>query len=198
MELNQKQINEYDRLGYLVCPGFLHPDQLEILFHTIVDVSEGNSLALHNKDRVEMEVSQPQGGTLIRRIYEPCTHYPVFRQLSESAVILECIASLLGPNIVFHYSKINMKPAMIGSAVEWHQDLAYYPLTNDSSVTLLIYLDPANKSNGCLQVLPARHKSPLLEHTRDGCFAGKITAPVEESQAIPLEGGAGTAIFCIV
>ena len=45
---------------------------------------------------------------------------------------------------MFHYSKINMKPPSIGSVVEWHQDLSYYPLTNSSSLAVLIYLDDAD------------------------------------------------------
>jgi ectoine hydroxylase-related dioxygenase (phytanoyl-CoA dioxygenase family) len=97
--------------------------------------------------------------------------------------------------VVLHYSKLNMKPPAIGSVVEWHQDLSYYPLTNDSSLAVLIYLDDADLANGCLQVIPGQHKNRLLNHTRDGYFVGKITETIDESAAIPLEGVAGTAIF---
>ena len=38
---------------------------------------------------------------------------------------------------MFHLSKVNMKPAALGSVVDWHQDLTYYPLTNTDSVTVL-------------------------------------------------------------
>jgi ectoine hydroxylase-related dioxygenase (phytanoyl-CoA dioxygenase family) len=109
--------------------------------------------------------------------------------------MLDAVGSLIGPDLLFHYSKVNMKPAAVGSAVEWHQDLAYYPLTNDSSVTLLVYLDDASVRNGCLQVLSGRHRDPSLSHTRSGYFVGKITEPIDEAKAIPLEGKAGTAIF---
>jgi ectoine hydroxylase-related dioxygenase (phytanoyl-CoA dioxygenase family) len=188
-------MNEYDRSGYTVYQGFLDSGQLASLLQTIEDVSEGSTREKHDKDRLEMEESQPPTGTLVRRIYEPCTHYQSFRELSESEMMLDAVGSLLGQNLVFHYSKVNMKPPAIGSVVEWHQDLAYYPLTNDSSVTLLIYLDDANVGNGCLQVLGGRHKDPLLNHTRDGYFAGKVMEPLDESSAIPLEGKAGTAVF---
>jgi phytanoyl-CoA hydroxylase len=195
MKLNRQEVKDYERCGFVVCERFLCSEQLSILFETISEVSEGNTLANHNKNRLEMEKNQPLTGRAIRRIYEPCTYYPSFRDLSESVAMLDAVGSLLGPNLVFHYSKINMKPPTVGSVVEWHQDLAYYPLTNDSSVTLLIYLDDASFANGCLQVLPGRHKNPLLCHTRDGYFAGKITEPIDESRALPLEGKAGTAIF---
>jgi ectoine hydroxylase-related dioxygenase (phytanoyl-CoA dioxygenase family) len=88
-----------------------------------------------------------------------------------------------------------MKPPAIGSVVEWHQDLSYYPLTNNASVTLLIYLNDADAGNGCLQVVPAPYETELLDHMRDGFFAGKIVEPVDESKAVLLEGTAGTAVL---
>jgi len=109
--------------------------------------------------------------------------------------MLNCVEKLLGPNLLFHYSKINMKPPKIGSVVEWHQDLSYYPLTNRDSLAVLIYLDDADRGNGCLQVIPGRHLDPSLDHTRNGLFQGAITQAVDETAAVPLEGKAGTAIF---
>ena len=111
--------------------------------------------------------------------------------LREFAGLLDCVEQLLGLNVVFHYSKLNMKPAAIGSVVEWHQDLAYYPLSN----RVLLYLDDADQDNGCLRIIPGRHLERLMDHTRDGFFQGKITVPVPESQAVWVEGLAGTAIF---
>jgi ectoine hydroxylase-related dioxygenase (phytanoyl-CoA dioxygenase family) len=131
----------------------------------------------------------------VRRIYEPCTYYPGFRAVSESAKLLDAVAQLLGPNLTFHYSKVNMKPPEIGSVVEWHQDLAYYPLTNTDSTSILFYLDDATVSNGCLKVIPGRHTGELMDHTRGGLFQGRITETVDESLSVPLEGAAGTVIF---
>jgi len=88
-----------------------------------------------------------------------------------------------------------MKPPQIGSVVEWHQDLSYYPLTNRDSTSILFYLDDASVENGCLQVIPCRHQAPLMDHTTGGFFRGKITERVDESKAVPLEGRAGAVIF---
>src|SRR5262245_55849108 len=88
-----------------------------------------------------------------------------------------------------------MKPPEIGSVVEWHQDLAYYPLTDTDSLAVLVYLDDADSSNGCLKVILRRHLGPLMNHSREGFFQGKITEPVDESRAVLVEGKAGTAIF---
>ena len=46
------------------------------------------------------------------------------------------------------------------------QDLSYYPLTNKSSVAVLLYLDDADEQNGALRVVPRDWNAPdvLLDH----------------------------------
>jgi phytanoyl-CoA hydroxylase len=193
--LSSDQVREYRGKGYCVCPGFLTQDEVAGILKDIDDISAGSTVAKHDTTRMEMEPHQPPDGTRIRRLYEPCTYYERFRALSESATLLDALEQLLGPEVQFHYSKINMKPPAIGSVVDWHQDLAYYPLTNQDSLAILFYLDDTDQTNGCLQVIPGAPTRRLLDHTRDGFFQGRITEPVEESKAVALEGKAGTAIF---
>jgi len=193
--LTTEQIAQYQRDGYTLFPGFLGSGEAEELLSDIESICAGNTLANHDKSRLEMEPNQPPDGASVRRLYEPCTYYPCFRALSESEQLLRCVEQLLGSNLLFHYSKINMKPPSVGSVVEWHQDLAYYPLTNHDSVAVLLYLDDATCSNGCLQMIPGCHHAPLMNHTRDGFFQGRITDPVDTSRGVYVEGKAGSAIF---
>ena len=193
--LNAAQIDQYRREGFTVAQAFFSAAAVTVFLGEIERVCADQTLSNHDKKRVEMEPKQPADGALVRRIYEPCSYYPVFRELSEDAKLLDCVEPLIGPNLSFHYSKINMKPPAIGSVVEWHQDLLYYPLTNTDSLAALIYLDSADRSNGCLQVIPGGHLAPPLDHTRDGFFQGCVTEPVDLSKAVALEGDAGTVIF---
>jgi len=193
--LSAEQINQYKREGYTLHSGFLSDAEVSAAQSEIDSISAGATLAHHDASRMEMEPRQGPEGTRVRRIYEPCTYYPSFRALSESARLLDALEPLLGPSICFHYSKINMKPPSIGSVVEWHQDLGYYPLTNHDSLAVLFYLDDADVHNGCLKIIPNRHHEPLMDHTTDGFFQGRVTEPVDESKAVAIEGRAGTAIF---
>src|SRR3989442_457798 len=138
--LRQSQLIQYMEKGHTAFPALFTKKEVRDFLSEIESISTGNTLENHDKNRLEMEPCQPAHGNLVRRIYEPCTHYPRFRTLSESHKLLNCVEKLLGPNILFHYSKINMKPPAIGSVVEWHQDLTYYPLTNRDSLAVLIYL----------------------------------------------------------
>jgi ectoine hydroxylase-related dioxygenase (phytanoyl-CoA dioxygenase family) len=193
--LSFDQVSQYKHEGFCISAEFLSADEVGKILDEIDSISSGSTVANHDSSRMEMEPHQAPGGTRIRRIYEPCTHYGVFRALSESGVLLDAVEQLLGPHLRFHYSKINMKPPAIGSVVDWHQDLAYYPLTNRDSLAVLFYLDDTDRTNGCLQVIPSLHTGRLLDHTFDGFFQGRITERVDESKAVPLEGMRGTAIF---
>ncbi len=176
-------------------PGFLPREQVARLLADIESISAGATVGRHDPTRMEMEPNQEPEGTRVRRIYEPCTYYLDFSALSESPELLDSLAQLLGDNVLFHYSKINMKPPSIGSVVEWHQDLCYYPLTNTDSLAVLFYLDDADENNGCLKVIPGMHRKQTLDHTWNGFFRGQVTEPVDDSNAVALEGPAGTALF---
>ena len=193
--LSPAQVEQYNGEGYVVVPDFLTAEQIAAFLKEMDAVSAGNTLAEHDAARMEMEPNQPPDGTQVRRLYEPCGQYPVFNEFSRSDKLLDAVEALLGPDLVYHYSKINMKPAGVGSPVEWHQDLSYYPLSNRGSVSILFYLDEATVENGCLQVIPGRHRDELLSHSTDGFFQGRVTETVDESQAVPVPGTAGSVIF---
>jgi phytanoyl-CoA hydroxylase len=193
--LSPELVNQFQRDGFCSATGILPAGEINALLAELESISAGATLAQHDSTRMEMEPNQPPDGTRVRRLYEPCTHYPRFRALSESGALLDGLAQLLGENLLFHYSKLNMKPPAIGSVVEWHQDLAYYPLTNSDSLAVLFYLDDADRQNGCLQVIPGVHHKGIMDHTTNGYFRGAITERIDESRALAIEGSAGTAIF---
>lgn len=193
--LTSEQVDQFQRDGYCSAPGFLTSEEITALLSGVDWICAGATVAHHDAGRMEMEPDQAPEGTRVRRIYEPCTYYPEFRTLSDSPKLLDSVAQLLGENLLFHYSKINMKPPNIGSVVEWHQDLAYYPLTNTDSLAVLFYLDNADRTNGCLQVFPGVGRNGILNHSCDGFFRGQITEPIDASRAVAIEAPASTAIF---
>lgn len=191
--LTISEIKNYKSQGFCLCRNFLSPAELDHLLVEMEKISAGSTLANHDSTRIEMEPGQAADGAKVRRIYEPCTYYAAFRDFSESKDIVQSMAQLLGPDVLYFSSKINVKPSEIGSVVEWHQDMAYGPLTNRSVVAVLIYFDDADLENGCLQVLPGHCR--MLDHSHDGYFQGRITEPLDTSKAVSLEGKRGTAIF---
>ena len=195
--LAPEQLDEYRRRGYLLLPSLLDGSTLTAL-HEVIDTLVAEALSGGGESVVELEPESPDGEPIARRLYDPFEHHQACRDLCVDTRLLGGIESLIGPDIDLHHSKLNMKPPHVGSAVEWHQDLAYFPHTNDDLVTALIYLDDATLENGCLQVIPGLHKAYLDHHDEDGRFSGLITDRLlqdETSRAEPLAAPAGSVIL---
>jgi ectoine hydroxylase-related dioxygenase (phytanoyl-CoA dioxygenase family) len=87
-----------------------------------------------------------------------------------------------------------MKSAEFGSPVEWHQDIAFYPHTNDDLLAAGLALDDCTLENGCMLMVPGSHKGPVLDHHQDGVFVGAVDpeqTDVDLSCAVPVEVKAG-------
>jgi ectoine hydroxylase-related dioxygenase (phytanoyl-CoA dioxygenase family) len=92
-----------------------------------------------------------------------------------------------------------MKSAQYGSPVEWHQDWAFYPHTNDDILAIGVLLDDTTEANGPLLCVPGTHLGPVYSHHGpDGHFCGSIDpGEIEEliPRAVPLMGPAGSMSF---
>ena len=80
--LTTAQAEHYHTEGYVAVPGFLSSEEVAAFLREMDAVSAGNTLANHDATRMEMEPNQPSDGTQVRRLYEPCSHYEVFREFS--------------------------------------------------------------------------------------------------------------------
>lgn len=105
------------------------------------------------------------------------------------------LAGLIGPHIRLHGAKLNMKSAGFGAPVEWHQDWAFYPHTNDDVLATGILLDDCVEENGPMLMIPGSHRGRLYDHHADGVFCGAITGELNQidfAKAVPLTGKAGS------
>ena len=88
-----------------------------------------------------------------------------------------------------------MKPAHHGEAIEWHQDWAGYPHTNDDLLSIGVPLDDVDPENGPMMVIPKSHKGEeYSHHTEAGEYVGgidPIRSGIDFSKAVPLIGKAG-------
>ncbi len=88
-----------------------------------------------------------------------------------------------------------MKSAGYGAAVEWHQDYAFYPHTNDDILAIGVLIDDMASENGPLMVYPGSHKGPVYDHHVDGVFAGAMLPKdngLDPADAVQLTGPAGS------
>jgi len=88
-----------------------------------------------------------------------------------------------------------MKLARYGAPVEWHQDWAFYPHTNDDLAEVGIMIDDMTVDNGLMLIIPGSQKGPIYDHHANGFFCGAInplTSGCDFSKAVPIGGPAGS------
>ena len=194
--LTAQQIETYRRDGYLVIPRLIEGEQLAEL-RAITDriVSEARGVAA-NDDLYDLEPSHSATLPRVRRL-KPAIfkRYAFFRALTREPKITSLLSSLLGPDIRLYGGKLNMKSAGYGSPVEWHQDWAFYPHTNDDVLATGIYLDDCDMDNGPLMVVPGSHHGPTWDHHAGGRFCGALdpaACDIDLAKAVPLMGPAGS------
>jgi ectoine hydroxylase-related dioxygenase (phytanoyl-CoA dioxygenase family) len=185
--ITPQQARFYADNGYLVVEGVFDREKVGRALTAIDEL-----LDPANAERpYEFE---PQDGATVRRIWSPTNKHAVFDQMASDPALLDCIEQLIGGNILFHYSKLNMKGPKVGSVVEWHQDFSYYPHTNSDLLSALVFLDDATTQNGCLRVVPGSHRAGLHSHEVGGFFRGKVSG-VDEASAVSVEVKAGGVLF---
>jgi phytanoyl-CoA hydroxylase len=192
--LTAAQVEQYRELGYLVVPGVLDGELLADVRRRVDAIVADAATVTQHTDVYDLEDSHSPQAPRVRRIKTPHKHFPFFADLTRHARITGILAQLLGPDIRLHGSKLNMKSAGYGAPVEWHQDWAFYPHTNDDVLATGIYLDDCELENGPMCVVPGTHKGPVFDHHADGYFCGAMDPGLNDvgyAKAVPLMGKAG-------
>jgi ectoine hydroxylase-related dioxygenase (phytanoyl-CoA dioxygenase family) len=193
--VTKSQIEHYRELGYLVISGALPRDLLACLRTKVDEIVTGAAKMSAHTDVFDLEDTHTAAAPRVRRIKTPHKHFPFFAELTRHPRITDILAQILGPDIRLHGSKLNMKSAGYGAAVEWHQDWAFYPHTNNDVLATGIYLDDCGMENGPLLVVPGSHKGPVFDHHANGYFTGAMDPELKAAgydRAVALMGEAGS------
>jgi ectoine hydroxylase-related dioxygenase (phytanoyl-CoA dioxygenase family) len=192
--LTQAQIDEYNEVGAIVVPNVLSAAEVAEL-RRVTDMFVDRARAITEHDAIfDLEDTHTQSQPRVRRIKSPHLHDPAYEALRHHPGIIAALASLWGPNIRFDTAKLNLKSANFGAPVEWHQDWAFYPHTNDDLAAVGVMMDDMESANGPLMIIPGSHKGPIYDHHDQGRFCGAMDPTrdnIDFSKAIELNGRAG-------
>ena len=193
--LTPAQIAEYNEVGAIVVPDVLTPQEVATL-RSVTDgfVERARGLTAHDAI-YDLEDSHSADNPRVRRIKAAHLHHPAYADLTRHPGIVAVLQSLWGADIRFDTAKLNMKCAGFGAPVEWHQDWAFYPHTNDDLAAVGVMFDDMEMENGPLMIVPGSHRGPVFDHHADGMFCGAMdpgNRDVDYSAAVPLTGRAGS------
>lgn len=172
--LADRQVAAYHRDGYLAVTNVIDRLQIEALRAVTDEFVERSRRVADSGPLFDLDPRHTAERPALRRIKNPADNHPLYRWVAFESPIPGIVAELIGPDVKFHHSKLNLKSEKIGAPVEWHQDAAFYPHTNDDVLAVGLLLDDATPDNGCLAVLPGSHLGPVYDHYEGDRFTGGI------------------------
>jgi phytanoyl-CoA hydroxylase len=193
--ISDDDVARYRREGFLVVPDVLSPQEVTDLQRVTEKFVEASRTATAHTDVFDLEPGHNAVEPRLRRIKSPHRHHAVYASMVRHPGIVAILQRLWGPNVRFDQSKLNLKAAGFGSPVEWHQDWAFYPHTNDDLAAVGIMVDDFTADNGSMLVIPGTHTGPVYDHHANGHFAGGIdpsTSGIDFSKRVMCMGRAGS------
>lgn len=164
--LNAGQVADYNRDGYIVIKGLFAAEEVEKLYRTALEnsVMQKNAMDLNDQSGKKTKLSL---------WFTPGDD--VFGYLIRSERMVNSVWQLLqnDSQVCHFHTKLMQKEPKVGGAWEWHQDYGYWYKNQfifpDQLMSVMVALTPANKENGCLQVIRGSHKMGRVNHG----FAGE-------------------------
>ena len=99
---------QYFRDGYLVVDGCVGRDWLERLRTATDGFIEDSWACRHSSSMFDLVPGHTAGSPPLRRLTAPVNHHATYSELASQSPIVDLAEDLLGPNVVFHHSKLNV------------------------------------------------------------------------------------------
>ena len=193
--LTDAQKAAYSRDGVLLVEDVVTPDELARMREITYRLIDRSRAVTESDERFDLDRGHSAEAPRLTRIKLPHKQDAVFDAILKRSGVTEVLTDLLGPDVTLLTSKLNCKAPGGGAAVEWHQDWAFYPHTNDDLLAVGLMLEDVDEANGPLMAIPGTHRGPVLDHSANGVFAGAIDPDdplFEPEKAVVLTGRAGS------
>ena len=172
--IKEDQVKSFKEKGYLVIENLLPENILKDLQKITEDFVERSKFIKENDLIFDLSDDHTPENPVVRRLKDPHLNHSVYGDIIKNNLITDVVSKLIGNNIRLEHTKLNFKSAKGGEAIEWHQDWAFYPHTNDDIVEVGIFLDDCGNENGPLLCVPGSHKGPIDDHHQNGYFIGAV------------------------
>jgi hypothetical protein len=195
--LTPEQKAQYEHDGYLVLPSYLDDPTVAELDRAAQEIVGGLGPIQPGNPRIQVDWIEDQ--YRIRQVWPVLDLSPTFARLAQDERLLALFQSLFEDIPVLFEDKLNYKYPHGSSPFLWHQDLVYWQGYSPRLVSAMIYLDEATEENGCLEVVPGRHREGLLPTRMEQ--AGLIRehqilpASLNTTESVKIVGPPGTLLL---
>ena len=198
--LTRSEREHYFEQGYVLCRDALEAPWLARMrdaYHRAIE----RSRALTRSNRWFSLAPEHSAGTpCVYRIERLPDQDPEFWAVAKDSRLADLASDVLGPDVVYRDSMINVKPPGTRGAVTWHQDFPFYPHTNVGTIQVLAALYDVADDQGPLTVIPGSHRGSIFEHyDEQGEWTGEVgpgdLRSLDLSSAVELPCSAGDVVL---
>ncbi len=160
MKLTQRQIDDFNREGWLFLPELFSPEEIALLAREAVNIYDAN----------RPEVWREKSGAP-RTAFAAHLYNEAFRLLGAHPRMIDPIEQMFGEKVYMHQFKINAKAAFTGDVWQWHQDYGTWKrddgMLEPRAMNIAIFLDEVMPINGPLMLVPRSQHAGDLKASHD-------------------------------
>ncbi len=199
MPITAAHVEQFQSEGYAAIDPFFTPRELEALRAELTRMyavaAEGRSLNVAVQE--DGGVNNDEGERQNLQLIPLNDKSPLYQALPFAPKVADSVAALIGDSFRLHLDQAFWKPAHKGIGTSWHQDNAYFKISDPLRGTAMwIAIHDATVANGTIHVIP-RSYSEAYEHYRDPLSNHHIRFDPKDDEGVPVELAAGgVAFFC--
>jgi len=173
--LTQEDKESYDQDGYVIKKSMFGKDEIDDLFAVAQSDNVIRSQTYGREDK--------DGNTTKLALWYSLDD-SIYSAFARSQRMVEGVELLQEGRTCHFHTKLMQKEPKVGGAWEWHQDYGYWyhdGFLYPDMMSVMIALTPANRANGCLQVIKGSHKIGRIDHGMTGGQKGANQEIVDEA-----------------
>jgi Protein involved in biosynthesis of mitomycin antibiotics/polyketide fumonisin len=151
MRLNDQQLQQFDKDGYLFFEGCFTPEEATLL------KSEADKVYAMDREEVWRESTGVARTAFAAHLYNEA-----FKRLGAHPRLVEPVTQILDGPVYMHQFKVNAKAAFDGEVWQWHQDYGTWKRDDEMpeprAMNIAVFLDDVTAANGPLLFIPGSHK----------------------------------------
>ena len=180
----------YDENGFVLCRGLLSAQEARVLRQETHELAN-RLVQFRNINAAWATVRDTN--TVVQHCHDVQCYSAMFTRLIVDPRFTAVAASIIGPNVQLHHTKMFIKPPEQGAPFPMHQDYPYFPHQRNTMIAAIFHFDDAPVERGCVRFVPGSHKlGPIAVSTPDFSLPPE-QYPIEK--ALPCPAKAGDVVF---
>ncbi len=173
MELTQKQLDFFDKNGFILLKDFASKKECKAILeiakvHLKYRIEPIETELGYDKKSKDFRTNESDYKSLdfeqeapIRRLRQVYSRDVIFKNWMENKEIRPILQQVLKDDVTItlaHHNSIMTKLPKISTQTRWHQDRRYWRYSDDNLVSIWLALDKEYENNGVLEFIPGSHK----------------------------------------